>query len=88
MSTVNPLDPNAWEAEFFLYHRGGPWWRASFRCANDAFVWQEGNRGRRWAEMFFITDKEGNEVTLRDQPRHPGHAYAIMAATGEPKVGS
>lgn len=81
-STHNPLGAEDFEPEFFLYHRGGPWLRATFSSANDAYVWQRGNRGRRWAEMFFITNADGERVTLEDQPHHPGHAYAILESLG------
>jgi hypothetical protein len=77
---TNPLDAARFKPAFFLYHKGGPWLRAVFATANDAYVWQEGNRGRRWAEMFFITDASGAKVVLKDQEHHPGHAYAILEA--------
>lgn len=67
-----------YEPEFFLWHTGGPWLRATFSSANDAYVWQKGNEGRRWAEMFYITNEKNEKVVLEDQPRHPGHAYAIL----------
>lgn len=69
--------------EFFLWHSGGPWLRATFATANDAFVWQEGNKGRPYADRFYITDGEGKKVTFDEPARHPGHAYAILDKLGE-----
>lgn len=81
MKPARPTDDTKdYEPEFFLYHKYGPTLRATFSTANDAYIWQQGNAGRRWAEMFFITNREGETVTLKDQRHHPGHAYAILEA--------
>ncbi len=76
---ANPLDPDPDEPEFFLYHRNGPWLRATFGCAADARVWLNGNEREPWAEMFFVTDGDGKKVEF-GQNVH-GHAYAIAAAS-------
>lgn len=76
--TINPLDSDPGEPNYFLYHSRGPKLRATFRTAGDARVWLKGNRGEPWADMFFITDREGNRVTF-GQNTH-GHAYAIVEA--------
>jgi hypothetical protein len=77
-STTNPPEDFGadYEPEFFLYHSGGPWPRATFSSANDALTWLKGNAGQPYAELFFVTDRDGRRVTFKE-PRL-GHAHAIL----------
>lgn len=72
---IDLYDNESGEAKFFGLHFNGTQ-HAAFANANAALAWQRGQD----TDYFHITDAEGNKVTMHDQPRHPGHAYAIMAA--------
>lgn len=52
---------------------------AAFAGANQALAYWNGldADGRRY---FHIENEDGEEVVLKDQAHHPGHAYAILAA--------
>lgn len=63
------------EAEFFGFHFNGTQ-HAAFATANAALAWQRGLD----TDYFYLTDAFGHRVTMRDQPGHPGHAYALMEA--------
>ena len=80
--TPNPLDPDPREPRYFLYQRARDRHRlrATFVTGNEAYMWQEGSRGRVWADLFFITNPNGQPVTLADHPGRPGHACGILDA--------
>lgn len=60
--------------KFYALHFNGCA-HAAFLTANAALAYQCGEN----SGYFHIVDADGNRVTMRSQPHHPGHAYAIMA---------
>lgn len=60
-------------------------WHANGSCygvlgnANAALAWQRGADPRE-RELFYLTDIDGNRVTIKDNPSSPGHASAIRDA--------
>lgn len=77
---VTAVLPGDEEAYFFdpylLFHANGKCYGV-FGGANQALAWQRGTSARD-REFFYIEDMKGNRVTIEDQPRRPGHAYAII----------
>ena len=70
------------EVQFRLKHYNGET-HAEFRTANAALACQRGieaDPDPRVKTWFHFENEEGERVELRDQPRYPGHAYAILAA--------
>jgi hypothetical protein len=82
VTIVQRPDTSNYKPEFFLFHAYGPRLRATFSSANDAYVWQQGNVGRPYADLFYIENMKGERVHFRDKAQHPGHAYAILASMG------
>lgn len=52
---------------------------AIFSSANQALAYERGLDSRS-REYFHIENEDAERVVLEDQPHHPGHAYAILAA--------
>lgn len=70
-----------------LHDGGGPLYAvhfngtayAEFSTPNQAVAFVRGLDARS-AGYFHIEDADGNRVEVHDQPAHPGHAYAVLAA--------
>lgn len=60
-------------------------WHTNGKCygvlggANLALAWQRGADAKT-LKYFYLTDANGERVVVKDQPRYPGHAYAILEA--------
>lgn len=52
---------------------------AAFSSPSQALPYVRG-MDAQMASYFHIEDEDGNEVVIKDQPRHPGHAYAVLAS--------
>lgn len=68
--------------DFFLKHYNGRT-HAAFCGANSAYACQQGLRADpdpRVQTWFHFENAKGETVVLENQPRNPGHAYAILAA--------
>lgn len=70
--------PEGKEAYFFdpllIWHTNGSCYGV-LGGANQALAWQRGLSVRE-LEWFYLTDAEGNRVTI--EPGRPGHAQAIL----------
>jgi hypothetical protein len=62
----------------YAVHFNG-WAYAMFSGPNQALAYWRGLDARS-REYFHIENEDGERVVLKDQPHHPGHASAILAA--------
>lgn len=63
------------EAQLFGFHGNGTQ-HAAFATANAALAWWRGLGGTR--QWFYVTNENGERVTLLDNEAHPGHAHAVL----------
>lgn len=73
--TTDKLYGDKDERFYAVHYNGLPY--AIFGGANQAIAYERGmdSDDRRY---FHIENADGERVTFRDNPRSPGHAYAIL----------